>query len=208
MSGLVQSASPSAQPAALPQGAATPGQAGGQRGPERAPGEEMGSGAGMGASEKANNPLSPLCPPPTHRRLCPAPSHSPCKYRAHRREEPLRGVEAEDGHAVCPLQAELRDQGRQARSAGPEGGLSFPARPPSGTAGTTLPGHPVGECPGALAAPPGTFPGSQALCPAQQAAQPDSNVITNENQVLSGWHVGRAQRVPAGQYKGMVLQAF
>lgn len=145
-------ATPSAQllpslPATLPLAAAIPGQAeltassvplprrwgrGVPRGPL--------GGDGIWGGHGGLHPLSPLCPPLTHWRAGPTPSHSPCKYRAHRREEPLRGVEAKDGYAVCLLQAELQDQGRQAGSAGTEGGLSVPARPPSRWQGTPLPG--------------------------------------------------------------------
>lgn len=82
------------------------------------PGEEMGCwGRGWGPLKRDDDPLSALCPPPTHWRPSPSLSHSPCEYCAHCREEPLRGVEAEDGHAVGPLQAELQAKGRQAGSA-------------------------------------------------------------------------------------------
>lgn len=97
-----------------------------------------------------------------------------------------------------------RQTGRVSRHGrGPLG----PSQAPFQMAGDAPPRlHPVGELPGALAAPPGAFPGSWALCPAQQAAQPVWNVITSENQVSSGWHVGRALHIPAGQRMGMVLQ--
>lgn len=68
------------------------------------------------------------------------PSHLPCKYCAHCREEPLWGVEAEDGHAVGSLQAELQVKGRQYRSG--RQGRGPPLAPP-----------PV-PCPGTLQAYP------------------------------------------------------
>lgn len=59
------------------------------------------------------------------------PCHSPRKYSAHRREEPLRGVEAEDGHAVGSLQAELQAKTDGPGQPGREGGpAAAPALPP------------------------------------------------------------------------------
>lgn len=98
----------------------------GCRGVLRGPLGGDGAGRAWGALRREIHPLSPLPssdPPDT----APHPSHSPGKHRPHRGEEPLWGVEAQDGHAVRLLQAELRDRGRQAGSAGTGGVSPSPA---------------------------------------------------------------------------------
>lgn len=144
-----------------------------------------------GALERDIDPLSTLYP------LCPPTSHLPCEHCAHRREEPLWGVAAKDGHAVGPLQPELQAKGRQARSAGRKGPFILtkslfqtardPASPPQGPP-SQVPCQRVPWRTGhsaALAAPPRPFPGSPSLGPGHQASQPILNGMTSKKLVSS-----------------------